>query len=114
MWQNPADRQCRVLDHASGTAARAESAHLAAQSEQLPRVARLEACTQEAVLPAATSQVGVELLLDEFGQLYVIPREVSTKIAEVFLNDLVEQRAPCFLRCNPRRDSQRMTATDSR
>jgi hypothetical protein len=57
-----------TLGHAPGAATGAKPALLAAEGNQLLRVALLAAHAQEAVLQAATGQVGVELLLDEIGQ----------------------------------------------
>jgi hypothetical protein len=56
------------------------------------RVALLAAHTQEAVLQSATGQVGVELLLDEIGQRNALLRKMRTKLGEILLDDLVEQR----------------------
>ena len=56
-------------------------------------MAALAAHAQEAVLQAATGQVGVELLLDEIGQRNALLRKLRAKLGEVLLHNLVEQRA---------------------
>ena len=72
----------------------------APQPGQNPRFLRLQAtscsawhCAQEAVLQAATGQVGVEPLLDGRGQLNILLRTMSTKFGETLLDDLVAQCA---------------------
>jgi len=56
-------------------------------------VALFTAHAQEAVLQAATGQVGVELLLEEIGQRNALLRKMRAKLGEILLHDLVEQRA---------------------
>jgi hypothetical protein len=76
--QDLVNQQRRGPGHAPGIAPGGESASLAAESHQLPRVTLLAAHAQEAVLQAATGQEGVKLLLDEFEWLNALLRKMGT------------------------------------